>query len=207
MVPAVPQQASGPERPFRPISASAYKDLDPGTRDRIVRARHIGIIQSSEKTIHGLLMDALTQSRQLPDGTFREPYRHDELVMVLIHREDPVFPEELRPTLENQDLEVGIFPVYREQFAQHLLTFEAPDPAREGKTIRPYRRAGKVLTQPPPNMTIYFAVFDTGMCTVTFMGFDPAAQGDTVPMDPGTPAPPSIDPMPKGDIVDRPPSP
>lgn len=188
------EQVQPEKRQFKAIAGHEYEAMDAVTRDRVVRTRHLGILQNSEVKVTSILKDALTQPRATPDGAVVPPYSRGDIVMLLIHRDDPIFPVELRETLEDQDLEVAIFAAERETFANHLLNFSTLDPA--GKSIRPYRRAGKVLATPPPELCVYFAVFDCGMCTVTFMGFDPEQKMETVPVDPNAKLPEPVDPMP-----------
>lgn len=201
MVPeTIPGKTYAPGRTFKAMSRADYDGLGQADKDRIVRTRHVGIVQSSEAKIHAALLDAMTQTRLLPDGSTRGPYRHDEIAVLLVHKDDPILPDELRPTLEDQGLEIAVLVVERGPFAQHLLVFEAPDPAHPDRKIRPYRKAGRVLSQPSPPMTVYFAVFDCGMSTALIMGFDPSRpMAESVPKDPAAPGPPSIDPMPRGE--------
>lgn len=206
---------------FKPITPEAYKNLDAKTKDRQIQARHLGIIRMLEKKITQLLIEALTVPRQMADGV--RPYRHDELVVVCMHREEPIVPTELRKPWEMQEIEVGLIVSERASFAAGIAEFVTrlcanPDCGRSfaqdaatccycnapanpaAKTSVPYRHAAGVLKNPSPPATVYVAVFDTGMCTVTFLGFnaaDPAAE--TVPADPNVPAPRAVEPLPRMD--------
>lgn len=206
---------------FRAISQRDYAGMDQATRDRLVRARHTGIIRTNENRIIGLLLEALSNPRSMPDGTTRPPYGLNELVVVLMHREDPITPMELRASWEAQGLEVGVFLSEREPFANGIMTYtvrrcenndcraiaaehvaECPECGYKnqvpGKFVtRPYRESGKALLQKSPTNTFYVAVFDTGMSSVTFLGFNPVDPSqDTVQAVPGEPSPRPVDPLP-----------
>lgn len=189
---------TAPTRSFRAMSAADYANMDPTTKARVVRIRHMGDIQASEQRIVEILTEAMTVPRVLPDGTHRPPYRHDEIVVVLIHKDDPILPEGFAEVLEDQGIDVGIFTLERETFAAHLMQFQVEGlPGSGMPATRPYRKAGKALAAVPPPGTLYVTVFDLGMCTVTFFGFDPSnPTAESVPMDPSHPVLPSVDPLP-----------
>jgi len=56
--------------------------------------------------------------------------------------------------------------------------------------------AGNVLKSPSPPNTVYVIVFDSGMCTVLFLGFDEKNGSETVPVDPNVAAPKAVEPLP-----------
>lgn len=57
-----------------------------------------------------------------------------------------------------------------------------------------------MLKNPSPPNTVYITVFDMGMCTVTFIGFDPNnPSAEAVAADPGVLPPPAVDPLQKAE--------
>lgn len=205
---------------FKPISAEAYKQLDAKTKDRTIQARHLGIIRALEEKIVAGLLEGVTQPRQMPDGTMR-PYKLEELVVVCMHRSEPMVPAPMRDSWEAQNIEVGLFVAERVPFAAGIAEFVArqcvnPDCGRyfaqdeakccycnapaspTARTVVPYRHAAGVLRNSSPPNTFYVTVFDTGMCTVQFLGLnvqDPTAE--SVPADPNVAPPRAVEPLPK----------
>lgn len=199
---------------FRSINREEFLKLDPSTKDAAARARHLGIIRNSESQMVELLLDAMLKPR-----SDRPPYRHDEIVVVLMHRDDMITPPELKRSLELQGLEVGIFVTERSEFSNALMVFTAcqcvnkecrqwfaelgeacphcNEPfSKSARVVKPYVHAGETIKRAAPPQTIFVAVFDLNVCTVTYLGFDPNRIGEDVPADPNYPPPPSVVPLP-----------
>jgi len=180
-----------PQRPaedvdFRAMNRAQYEALDPRTKDSLVKARHAGIMRAAEQQLDARLRAALAQPVVDPatGQAAGPPPTLDQLVALMMDREDPACPPELRAALERSNLEVLVDVVLRAPFVAGVagLTFEGR---------QPYREAARALAQPPPPQTVYFAVFSAGICTVTLVGFDPAAPPGAVLTVPGPGAPPA----------------
>lgn len=186
------------KKQFKAISKADFDNMDPQTKDAAIRSRHLGIIRSSEEIISNQLKIALGTPREV-NGDILPPLKHEDLVVVLIHREDPILSaEELEPMRDNweqQNIEVGMFISGRTEFAAGISAWKPREDPPNSKN-RPYRKVGKLLMQPPPKGCVYVAVFDMGMSTVLFIGFDPNNPGvETVAADPNTPPPPAVEPL------------
>lgn len=141
-----------------------FERLTPIQKKQFLQVRHRGIIRSCHETIVQQLKAALGQPRVNPDGTPAEGvWTVSDLVAVLMHRDDPITPPEMRPMWEAQGLEVGVFVADRMAFSQGIGEWHPEDkPA-----MHPYMPTSKTLRDAPPPGCFYVAVFDMGMCTVT----------------------------------------
>ncbi len=185
---------------FRSISPSAYAELDPSTKNEIVRARHLGMIRNSESIISEQLVAALTQDRPMPDGSIMPPAKHEDIVVVLMHRDDPITPPDVKDRLEQQNIEVAIWPADRAAFAEGMRNYPKFGFDESGKPIgseRPYKKVFNVLSQKIPDQCVYIAVFDSGMCTVIFVGFDPTNPNgvEYIQTDSSVKPPPAVSPL------------
>lgn len=183
------------EKQFRAMNKADFDNMDPSTKNAVVRARHMGIMRNCEELIKNSLTMALTQPRQIGEDVLPPP-THEDLLVLLIHRDDPILAEfgNTRDNWEQQNIEVGMFVCSRMEFAQKIAAWVPNGQAGDGN--RPYRKTGRILGQPPPPLCVYVAVFDMGMCTVTFIGFDPNnPNGETVPADPNVAPPPAVEPL------------
>lgn len=180
------------------MSPADYANMDPNTRDEVVRSRHLGIVRNNEELVKQNLTVLLTQPRQMPDGGVLPPLKHEDIVVLMMHRDDPITPEELKDSWEQQNIEVGVFfQSDRVGMATRLMNLTMEEIAGPGKgNQRPYKPVGRVLMQPAPPNTVYLAVFDCGMCTVLFVGFDPNNPDiEYINADPNVKPPPAVAPL------------
>ena len=164
---------------FRQISKSEYEALDDKMKLQLAQTRHTAILNTSEEHIYKQLMSALTQPTTNEDGTQGPPMRLEDIVVLLINRDEPfvegVFPE-LQEICARQDVFVAVFAVFRQKFAQSLGSWKP-----KGAKYPPYGPAAKALMTPPGDGLVYFCVMDTWQCQVIKMGFDPNAQPEPPP--------------------------
>ncbi len=160
----------------------------------MVRTMHLGTIRNSERIIQGLLLKNLTIPRQAEDGTELSPYKHEDLVVYLAHRDDPTTDPIIARHCEAEELEVAVFINEREYFAKKMMDWKfiackecgRSNLADEsitmctcgaatvpGKVKNPYKKIAKQLMDPPPPMTVWYTVFAAGQCTLLYLGFDP----------------------------------
>lgn len=159
---------------FRKMSPAQFEALDPATKEEAVRAYHLGTIRACERLIFDQLMKGLATPLPGPDGAPGGPPALEDLVAVVMHRDDPVMTHPalapMRAAWVAQDLEVGAFVSARAGFAEGVASLEFDG-------ARPYAHAGRTLGETPPPGTFYVATFAMGMCTVLVLGFDPATSG------------------------------
>ena len=192
---------------FRSISPTDYGNLDPNTKDEVVRTRHLGIVRNCEKLIESELINTLTKPRIGSDGSTLPPLKHEDIVVVLMHREDPITPQAMRDSWEQQNIEVGVFIAADRLLFAEAMAIWTPEPVagQPPSNKRPYRNVGRVLLQAPPPGCVYIAVYDTGMCTVTFVAFDPAnPNAEYINADPNVKPPPAVAPLPLAEPKESP---
>jgi hypothetical protein len=156
---------------FKQMSAADFAVLDSATKNTMVQERHKKILEEACREIKdektgimkpGALIEQFTTALQTigPSG---KPFEPKDLVAVLMHRDDPITPPDLRAQWAAKNLEVAVLVAQRREFAQGIAEFGmAPD-----ERIKPYANAARVLSDEPPEGFFYSAVFDMGMCTVT----------------------------------------
>jgi len=190
--PPLPNVPMNEQQFKRSISPEDYARMDPKTKEQLARARHTGIIRSSYEALVGQLHEAITKPRSGPAGEVLPPLRLDEVVGVLMHRDDLIVPPPMRDSWREQNIEVGAFIGERAQLAEGLKTF-VHDPTG----TRPYFDAGRALAQEPPPNGFYVAVFDLNVATVTVFYPEADAPGEpAAPGDPATSAAPAGEPPP-----------
>lgn len=169
---------------FKQISKAEYDALDNSTKEQLVKTRHTAILSSSEPFIYKQLMTALTQPTPNPDGSMGPPIKLNDLVILLINRDEP-FLEDTLPQLAEICFQQGVFvavvPAARKRLAEELGSWK-----RKGDKHAPYFEASKALSKDPGPGMVYFVVMDTWMCQVIPIGFDPNAKPET----PASPEPP-----------------
>lgn len=178
------------------MSTSDFANMDPRTRDQAVRSRHLGIIRNCEEMISAQLKTALITPRNV-EGNVLPPLKHEDLVVVIIHRDDPILADigDMRDNWEQQNIEIGMFVTSRTEFAAGISAWAPKDQSPDNKS-RPYKKVGRTLMQPPPPSCVYITVFDMGMCTMLFVGFDPNnPDADYVNADPNVAPPAAVEPL------------
>jgi hypothetical protein len=174
-----PMQAPLNETQFkRSISPDDFARLDPKTKEQLARAQHLGIVRSSHEAIVAQLKEALERPRVGPDGASLPPFRLDELVAVLMHRDDMIVPPPMREKWIAENLEVGAFVAERLPLSQGLKSFVHVETG-----THPYLQAGNALADAPPPDGFYVAVFSLNMATVTVFHPEPEAAPEAPPAD------------------------
>ena len=183
----------------------------------MVRTMHLGMARNSETIIRDQLLACLTTPRKAEDGTDLPPFKHQDIVVYLAHRDDPSTHPIIVRHCENEDLEVAVFVTEREVFAKKLMEWKfihckecgRPNLVDEsitmcacgahtapGKVSRPYREMARELLKPAPPMTVWVTVFGIGIAHRFFIGFDPQnLETNKVESDPNFPKPEPLFPM------------
>lgn len=120
-----------------------------------------------QSELYDLLVKANQKTVAGPDGVHRPTFGPNDLIGVVMHRDDPVCQPELREQLVGTNEEYAVFIAVRDQFVEGVSLIQD---AQTGQF--PYAEAVGTMRAPAPLGHVYFAMFSARQCTIAAVAFD-----------------------------------